>query len=251
MPEKSRVPWLRIGAESVAIVSSILLAFAINAWWDNRQQAAAEHAFLQSLLEDLQAKQQRLGNDRLYNNAILEAISGLLDFASDSDSELTEAAIDRLIADTWWYNVEASWDSAPMRALGDGSRVVISNPELIQKLGELQISISRIRNFYKIDENFHHNVFTPFLIEHADLPSVASQTDHMPGRPEILFNYPDSDVLAALASEKHSELVRQKPFQNVLVAKMDRVTDILQNAYRSIDEELENVILMLHDELQE
>jgi len=43
------VPWLRIGAESVAIIGSILLAFAIDAAWDSRLERAEEQAYLAAL----------------------------------------------------------------------------------------------------------------------------------------------------------------------------------------------------------
>jgi len=43
------VPWLRIGAESVAIIGSILLAFAIDASWDSRLERAEEQAYLAAL----------------------------------------------------------------------------------------------------------------------------------------------------------------------------------------------------------
>ena len=33
----SEIPWKRITVEAVAIVGSILLAFAIDTWWDDRQ----------------------------------------------------------------------------------------------------------------------------------------------------------------------------------------------------------------------
>jgi len=251
MANTQSIPWRRIGAESAAIVASILFAFAIDAWWDDRQSAADERVFLESLLEDLENKQLRLGNDRKYNEAILEAVNGLLSFASNPDLGLSEEAIDQMIADTWWYNIEASWDSAPMRTLGGGSSSVISNPELLQKLGELQVSISRIRNFYEIDENFHHNVYTPYLIAHADLAKVASEVEHMPGRPEVSYSYPDPDLLSTLATQDHAQLIRQREFQNMLVAKMDRVIDILQNAHRSVDNELDEAIVALRNELND
>ncbi len=38
MPNSNEIPWNRLAAEGVAIVLSILLAFSIDAWWDNRQR---------------------------------------------------------------------------------------------------------------------------------------------------------------------------------------------------------------------
>jgi len=48
-----QVPWARIFAEGLAIVVSILLAFGIQAWWEERQERAVEKALLTGLVEDL------------------------------------------------------------------------------------------------------------------------------------------------------------------------------------------------------
>ena len=48
-----RLPWTRIVAEGVVIVASILLAFAIDRWWEGRRDAAAETALLADLRGEL------------------------------------------------------------------------------------------------------------------------------------------------------------------------------------------------------
>ncbi len=50
MKEQFSVKW--IGLQVFAIVGSILLAFAIDAWWENRQELEIEHAILVSLHRD-------------------------------------------------------------------------------------------------------------------------------------------------------------------------------------------------------
>ena len=72
------VPWLRIGAESVAIIGSILLAFAIDASWDSRIERAEEQAYLGTLqiqfdesLDLLKSHVLRLKNAREATRLIL------------------------------------------------------------------------------------------------------------------------------------------------------------------------------------
>ena len=45
------IPWLRVAIEGLVIVSSILLAFGIDAWWSSRQ-VKVERALTLALLED-------------------------------------------------------------------------------------------------------------------------------------------------------------------------------------------------------
>ena len=45
MPKSQDVPWKRLTAEGMAIIVSILLAFGIDAWWEDRQQQHDETRF--------------------------------------------------------------------------------------------------------------------------------------------------------------------------------------------------------------
>jgi hypothetical protein len=50
--ELQQVPWRRLVAEAAAIVLSILLAFAIDAWWDDRRERRAELILFERLQAD-------------------------------------------------------------------------------------------------------------------------------------------------------------------------------------------------------
>ena len=47
------IPWKRIAVEALAIIASILLAFAIDAWWDDRRDRIAEQNYLGSLRQEI------------------------------------------------------------------------------------------------------------------------------------------------------------------------------------------------------
>jgi len=48
------IPWTRLLAEGIIIVVSILLAFAIDAWWDAAQDRSREMSYLSQLATDLE-----------------------------------------------------------------------------------------------------------------------------------------------------------------------------------------------------
>ena len=54
MTETQPLPWKRLFAEAAAIVVSILLAFAIDTWWDDRGDRHAERLLLQRLQADFE-----------------------------------------------------------------------------------------------------------------------------------------------------------------------------------------------------
>jgi hypothetical protein len=241
---RESVRWLVL--EGTAIVLGILLAFWIDAWWDDRQRVDDERIILQSLLDDLKEKQAVLADSRRFNDAVLQSTIQLLRAANDPNLNLDEDSIDRLIQNTWWYNTDGQWDSAPMQSLAGGNLSIISNQKLLQRIAELQVTMSLIRNLFRNDENFHHNTYTPFLVANAYLPQLISKTKHVPGLPESSYQYPEIELSVA---QDHSQLLRRKDFQNMLVAKMDRIIDILQNGYRDIDQQLDETILLLNEEL--
>ena len=54
------LPWLRIVVEGVAIVTSILLAFGIDAWWDESQERAEERRVLIDLSAEFEVNRRLL-----------------------------------------------------------------------------------------------------------------------------------------------------------------------------------------------
>ncbi|MDX1570405.1 MAG: hypothetical protein R3200_07960 [Xanthomonadales bacterium] len=68
---KPKLPWLRILAEGTTIVVSILLAFAIDAWWQGR----AERHRADALLTDFQATQVHAEQWLVGNQRVLEALT--------------------------------------------------------------------------------------------------------------------------------------------------------------------------------
>ena len=85
-PSGPRIPWLRIGAEGVAIVVSILLAFGIQAWWELRGEVAEEREILVGLEAEFEALRSRLdplarrnrAGERLATMALTESPSEVM-----------------------------------------------------------------------------------------------------------------------------------------------------------------------------
>jgi hypothetical protein len=61
MTESQKIPWSRLAVEAMAIVASILLAFAIDAWWADREIDQWQSAQLGALREEFSTNLEGLG----------------------------------------------------------------------------------------------------------------------------------------------------------------------------------------------
>jgi len=83
----------RIAAEALAIVASILLAFAIDAWWDDRAEARQEQRLLTALLAEFETNIETLQQARMeYERQYLLALR-LLEYVPAKVSELDDAEL--------------------------------------------------------------------------------------------------------------------------------------------------------------
>lgn len=245
MQQSESMSWKRNSVEAIVIVVSILLAFSIDAWWDNRQESIDEQVVLEALLADLQDKREGLPLDLQYNGAILDATLTLLKEGGREHSELSGAELDNLIETTWWWNPSSDWDSPPIQALFAGDIRLIKNQQLVQKISELQVSMSKIQDFYRRDEYVHQAIYTPFLSENAYMPQLIN-AGTVPGFPDDPHPYPDIDNSI---SRDHTALLRNEQFHNMLVAKMDTIDSIIRYGYAGVDEQIDTIIEMLESEL--
>jgi len=97
MPSTNHIQWKQIFAEGVAIVVSILLAFSIQAWWEERQEREDEQIILRSVLQELTEIEDYLPWLDQYAGAIRESAKQLLTAAVGVDQELGEREFDRLL----------------------------------------------------------------------------------------------------------------------------------------------------------
>lgn len=244
---RASIQWLVL--EGIAVVLSILLAFTIDAWWQNLQRKDDEQIILQSLHDDLVEKRKLVDYNIEYTKAILDSTKLLINAATDSDLKSNPEKIDRLLGDTWWYHDPSEWNSAPLNSLISGGDISsISNARLLQKLSLLQVRFDALSNQYKNDENFLHNVYVPFLISKIDLAQIANAHEHSPGHPESAYVFPD-----LLVSDRydHSKVLSDIELRNMLVVRLDRLIDISVFGYAGVADQLDEAIMLIGHELED
>lgn len=94
-----RISWPRVAVEGVVIVGSILLAFAIDAWWDQLGQREDERVALTGLEADFSGYIDRLSRIRDNNQRRVEAARRLLDATGPGPSPLSDAELRSTLVD--------------------------------------------------------------------------------------------------------------------------------------------------------
>lgn len=95
------IPWLRISAEGAAIVVSILLAFAIDAWWEQRGEHADEQVIISELSAEFSVAEAQIIDLIADHERNLENFERLIELLSSDDVASHEAEVFLLANDLW------------------------------------------------------------------------------------------------------------------------------------------------------
>lgn len=139
VPEENRVtrraglPWVRFLTEGMVIVLSILLAFAVDAWWDGQQEMQARSILYQTLASDMEAVQAEL--DRVREVHLIGRDGARAFLRLRGGRPMTAADGPRLDTLLGSMTVGATFD-APLGAaraiVAGGDRSYLDDPELVR-----------------------------------------------------------------------------------------------------------------------
>jgi hypothetical protein len=246
MTEPEKVQWTRLSAEAVAIVASILFAFAIDAWWDEEQERENLRDLLVGLRDDLQQGKEYVAFRQEVAIAREKSIIELLEAAFDQDSKLSEASIDRLLSDMVWY-----FDDVPISEGGINSLIYsgilgsIENEKLRREIADWPRAIIYIRNQLKEDYDVYIDVWMPFMRDYGYLPQIYKTITHVPGHSELPYS---GLLIQPKETINHSSLLGDKRFHNILVHLWD-VQNNLQGTYDDAESRLDLSIRLIEEEL--
>lgn len=99
MTRIDQIPWKRIFVEAAAIVASILLAFAIDAWWAETLERSAEREELSRLYDEFAANYERLGRWVSEGGVVYEQKEAALSLSETWNAALQDGADTVLLPD--------------------------------------------------------------------------------------------------------------------------------------------------------
>lgn len=245
MTRYQEIPWLRIGAESVAIVGSILLAFAIEAWWADQQQREEELILLTSLKEEAQNNLREIDRELVYRRAAADGVTKLLD-ASAGNSRLESMELDQLLGTLVWWS-EASWSTGAFNGLIQGGRLALIESEslrsMIAALPELFDEVKRIE---LQDLETFRNALMPFLYKNALVPQLSNAQLVMPGGAGDF----SQQRLPIGEQRDHTGLIENTEFIGIITHRFWDQTDAV-DIYAQLRETLQKFTLAIDESMQE
>ena len=163
MADAQKIQWRRIGVESAAIVASILLAFAIDAWWDERQERLAETEIIlgleQEFLDGKVLLEQKMNEYEKMLLGVQELLVAWNDKVWSSEEMSIDIAFQTLIAPT-----TIDFGSGVLDAVVNAGRLeIISNRTLRADLAGWKAVLGEVIDDELRNKDHIFNQITPYL----------------------------------------------------------------------------------------
>lgn len=167
MSEYETIPWKRLTAEGGAIVASILIAFAIDAWWQDRTERIIEVQYLQAIHEDLLSSLELLDEDEAAQQRQIGYLESLL--LTDSDTPYSDEL--RRWVDDGLFNVGTYQpQSSALRDLeSSGQSQVIRNPDIRRILASTRQRMDGLEIAQRDFQLAQQTLIDPFLVDNFNL----------------------------------------------------------------------------------
>lgn len=249
MPNYPNIDWKKLAIESLSIVVSILFAFWIDAWWNDRQRAIEEEVILTSLYLEAKDVISAVEEARTYVGAIKDSTLQMVNASIASDGAMTDDEIDALFNDVLWH-VDAAATNAPAieSLVNSGDIEMISNGDLRRQIGTFMINLKGFRAEFFRESEYFNGTLIPFVQRHTFMAQLYGRESHWPGDPER--TYPPYNVAALKSAVSHRDVLDSREFQNILLHRLTTLTNILEWQRSEIEDQLESIIELTARELK-
>ncbi len=173
MPNTRDIPWPRIIAEGGAIVISILLAFWIEAWWDDRSDALQERTLLTALLEDFRATSDEFETTIAGHSQVFSSMEQILFWAeSGSVPKESHAQVDQLLASVFYRNTFDPPMGAVDTILASGRLNLARNPALVTELTRWTALVEDLNERETVAADHFYQTVYPYLSSNLNIQDL-------------------------------------------------------------------------------
>jgi hypothetical protein len=127
---RSQIPWIRILAESMAIIASILIAFALDAWWDDTQERRREQELLHRIHGEFVETRDSLREAVRWHRTRVEASLELREFGGNGEASPPEDLTRKVRTTFLTYQTTHPVTGTLDGMLASGNLGIVNNDEL-------------------------------------------------------------------------------------------------------------------------
>ena len=207
------LPWLRIIVQGAVIVGSILLAFAIDAAWDVRQDRVKEEAYLGGILIDLSSDSTDLVDRQDTAIRGMVAADRLLELRRDPGSTAPADSLAMWFLHSAFVDNFQVLDHTYREVLGAGGLSVIRDESLRRQIADYYRSIESAEFFteyYKGEESDFWDLLAQRL-DPDDLEGISredGEADHLVPDRLIEKLRSDDEIANAILVNRHWTALR-------------------------------------------
>ncbi len=250
MTTSQKIPWKRIPVEAAAIVASILLAFAIDAWWEQRQQRDEAKDQLAAILVDMQTAEEYVQWYRKVSLARQESVGRLMVAASSASDRPADESLDEMLSHFNWPTETNIMPEGSVEALIlSGNLSLIESEVLRRKLSGWSSFLSYLREIIRQDYLFNSDVWLPYLQKNGESYQIESAGKGEPGHPDEVWGGQGQWPEISYERFDHSTLLEDREFRNILV-QLWVIQDSLQAAFEELETELSQTMPLIQDEIE-
>jgi hypothetical protein len=165
-----KINWPQAIAEVVLIIAGILIALAVEGWWEDRQEREAEINYLQALKSDFEANRKSLEaaiekQEEIVNagDEVLNLIKGGLD--EESSDEFFSKVGNTVYFFKNWTPVNGTYGDL----ISSGRLLYVRNGRLRSELAEFNRSLEKTAQMEQLQTETFYARQSPFLAKNQDV----------------------------------------------------------------------------------
>lgn len=227
MNKSQEIPWKRLFVEATAIVASILIAFAIDAWWQDRTEHIVEAQYLRALREDLNHSLQLLDESETQHRQQVSYLKSLL--LTDSDTPFSDELRRWLDEGLFVVGNYVPQLSALSELESTGQVQIIQNEKLRLALAAARQRMDRLKAVQRDFQQSQQVLIDPFLVDNFNLSTL------LPNR--AVANEPDLSMLGT--SDFQSRVAFKISLRGYVSKSENEVRTVFAEALQLIEAELD------------
>ena len=237
MSDPSNIPWNRILVEGAAIIASILIAFAIDAWWDDRKEFESEIRDLIRVSAELESNSDKIQNKLQTIAFSIEATSTFISWMGPEPENVEKETLVEQWDNLYGIGFFSLHRSATGDYLASGRTDIAKSFEVRQAISEWYSSGAALEEQYERLRIAHANIST-YLQDAVPFLHTISANALMADHPSSRFPFEQANFLAdpKLESRLALFLIRMEFVREQAVDLNDRQRELIALIDKTVQE---------------